>query len=798
MTQDHNDGSGGGANAAMSGTGGANPALGAPPAVSEQRSRVQPRGSADTVLGDPDSPGGRNEQYQILLKRLLGCLAGGLVLALMVGNQEGTQEDYGLAFREAIFAPRVVLFLGIGVLLFLAVTFWPLVKPYLVRSGVRPLAVGGLTVIVSQTLLKWYDPLGDGKFQTLAAQAANTTGLSPLTRQFFTSPVPWILLIATLACAGVAIVIQMRLLAWIGAALGVLGAIWAFTSHADVVSYTHAVDHSLGAWVAALGYLTIAAASAMVALSRSEVADTAAFIERVLSWRPGFPLAVVGGLVGLVAFGLATWFAPSDRNATLADTHNIFQGYALAPLAVQYLAWLGWVLFLAALVAALVGSYLRMTALGCLAGGIGLVAIVLTLITMYDFSSLAADQHYDFADGPWQNLGAGGWLACLAFFLIAGAGVLVALSGRRRQNGGASSDQVGSAPIRSFRDASRSTRNLLVLGLGLALFYPPTATEFWQKVLVSEVGVYVLLAIGLNVVVGWAGLLDLGFIAFYAIGSYVTAYLVGSLPHKPPSWLHMSPLLAIPFAIVVCLLAGLALGAPTLRLRGDYLAIVTLGFGEIIRIAAINNPANITNSTRGPSPAVPHPVVHIGPLKWVWGLNNLQYWYLLLFLILVTVVLFYRLEGSRLGRAWAAIREDEVAAQATGINTVKVKLLAFAIGASTSGLAGVFFASQVGYFNPDNFVLNNSILVVAYVVFGGMGSLPGAMAGAAVLTWLPEFLKDQVPGADRPMWIGAAVLLMMIFRPSGLIPAKRRRAELSGLDSPASAESRAVPASEGL
>ena len=482
----------------------------------------------------------------------------------------------------------------------------------------------------------------------------------------------------------------------------------------------------------------------------------------------------------------------------MTDTHSIFQGTSLAPLAVQYLAWLGWLLFVVTLVAALAGSYLRIAALGWLAAGLGAVAMVLTLVTMYDFTSVAADQHFDFADGPWQNLGAGGWLACLAFFLLGGAGALVALNNRSARQGAASSDRIGSAPVRSLRDASRSTRNLLVLGLGLALFYPPTATEFWQKVIVSEIGVYVLLAVGLNVVVGWAGLLDLGFIAFYAIGSYVTAYLVGSLPHKPPSWLHMSPLLAIPFAIVVCLLAGLALGAPTLRLRGDYLAIVTLGFGEIIRIAAINNPANLTNSTRGPSPAVPHPVIHIGPLKWVWGLNNLQYWYLLLFLIIVVVVLFYRLEGSRLGRAWAAVREDEVAAQATGINTVKVKLLAFAIGASTSGLAGVFFASQVGYFNPDNFVLNNSILVVAYVVFGGMGSLPGAMAGAAVLTWLPEFLKDQVPGADRPMWIGAAVLLMMIFRPSGLIPAKRRQAELTGLDTPVSAESRAVPASEGL
>ena len=236
-----------------------------------------------------------------------------------------------------------------------------------------------------------------------------------------------------------------------------------------------------------------------------------------------------------------------------------------------------------------------------------------------------------------------------------------------------------------------------------------------------------------------------------------------------------------------------------MRLRGDYLAIVTLGFGEIIRITAVNNPGNITNSTRGPSPAVPHPSIHLGPLHWHLGPEQPA--------VLVPaarahrdrVVLFYRLEGSRLGRAWAAIREDEVAAQANGVNTTRVKLLAFAIGASTSGVAGVFFASQVGYFNPDNFVLNNSILVVAYVVFGGMGSLPGAIAGAAVLTWLPEFLQDQVPPADRQMWIGAVVLAMMIFRPAGLIPAEQAQGRADRLrrqlDGP---RPRAVPAGEGL
>ena len=184
-----------------------------------------------------------------------------------------------------------------------------------------------------------------------------------------------------------------------------------------------------------------------------------------------------------------------------------------------------------------------------------------------------------------------------------------------------------------------------------------------------------------------------------------------------------------------------------------------------------------TNSPRG-THAIPHPSIHIGPLHIRWGLNQLQYWYLLLVFLVIIVVLLRRLEHSRIGRAWAAIREDEVAAQATGINTVRAKLMAFAIGASTSGIAGVYFASQVGTFSPTNFVLNNSILVVAYVVFGGMGSLTGAMAGAAALTWLPEFLKDQVPQSDKLMWIGAIIIVMMIFRPEGLIPARRRRIEL--------------------
>ncbi len=338
------------------------------------------------------------------------------------------------------------------------------------------------------------------------------------------------------------------------------------------------------------------------------------------------------------------------------------------------------------------------------------------------------------------------------------------------------------------------------VGLGLlvlAILMPHLANDpFWQAAMVEQIAVYVLLAIGLNVVVGFAGLLDLGFVAFYAIGAYTTAWVTGALPTPPPFHIHFNPFFAIPIAIGIAMLAGIILGAPTLRLRGDYLAIVTLGFGEIIQIVSINNPGNFTGGPQGPT--IPHPVIHLGKLRITWGQDNLPYWYLLVVMLVLVIVMFYRLEGSRLGRAWAAIREDEVAAQASGVNTMRVKLLAFAIGASTSALAGSFFASQVGYFDPSLFTLQASILIVAYVVFGGMGSLQGAMAGAAALTWLPQFLKDQVPQDDRQMWVGALVLAMMIFRPAGLLPAKRRKAELEGLESAASSEVAAVPVSEGL
>jgi ABC-type branched-subunit amino acid transport system permease subunit len=742
----------------------------------------------------------RESELSVQLKRLGGCLALGFVLALMIGKHEGSQRDYGFAFRQAVFAPRIFVFLGIGVLIYLLVTFWPRVTPYLQRPGVRPLAAGALTVVAADALLRWTDSgqIEGGKLGALSKAAADTGSLDFLTRAFFGSIVPgtpWILLVVVALLAAAAIVLDRSTLAWSAAALAVLVGLWGFYAQASVRSFLGAPDHSTGALASLLGYLTIACSAVVVARSDAEHADTRGFVDRLFSWRPGLPLVALGLVIGLISLLVATWFSPNNAVDKVYDLGSRFAGSGVGALTTAYVSWLVYALFVACVAVAGAATYLRHKALGWAAIVLGTVSVILTLVVLHDFTAVAAAAAFDGASKPWKNLGVGGWLLCASFTMLAGAGWIAAT--HKRADDVVAADLVAGDSDHLATTSANFNKVLLFVVIAGALFYPPMATPFWQSVLVSQIGIYVLLAIGLNVVVGWAGLLDLGFIAFYAIGSYTTAYLVGALPVKPPEWLILPPLAAIPFAIVICLLAGITLGAPTLRLRGDYLAIVTLGFGEIIRIAANNNPHGFTNGPRG-AINIPHPSIDLGFFKFQWGLEALPYWYLLLVLICVIVLLFTRLENSRLGRSWAAIREDEVAAQATGINTTRVKLLAFAIGASTSGVAGVFFASQVGVISPDNFLLNNSILVVAYVVFGGMGSLPGAMAGAAVLTWLPEFLKDQVPAEDRQMWIGAVILLMMIFRPAGLVPAKRRKAELSGLEKPASAETTAVPAGEGM
>ncbi len=342
----------------------------------------------------------------------------------------------------------------------------------------------------------------------------------------------------------------------------------------------------------------------------------------------------------------------------------------------------------------------------------------------------------------------------------------------------------------------------LVVGLSaIALLVLPLLLQSqgnaWVRIADTAL-LYVLLALGLNIVVGYAGLLDLGFVAFYAIGAYMFGLLAS--PHLTdsfewiaamfPEGLHMPLWIVIPAGAFLAGIFGILLGAPTLKLRGDYLAIVTLGFGEIIRVFLNNldHPVNITNGPKG--------LNQIDSLHF-WGLNlgrPLQvgeyelasvtlYYYLFLGLVLASIVICHRLELSRIGRAWMAIREDEIAAKAMGINTRNMKLLAFGMGATFGGVSGAMFAAFQQFVSPESFSLMESVMIVAMVVLGGIGHLPGVILGAVLLSALPEVLRYVASPLQamtdgrldsailRQLLIALAMIIVMLMRPRGLWPA---------------------------
>ncbi len=316
----------------------------------------------------------------------------------------------------------------------------------------------------------------------------------------------------------------------------------------------------------------------------------------------------------------------------------------------------------------------------------------------------------------------------------------------------------------------------------------------WVRVLDFAL-LYIMLALGLNIVVGFAGLLDLGYIAFYAIGAYLYALLA-----SPHFGLHWPVWAVLPLGALVAGLFGILLGAPTLRLRGDYLAIVTLGFGEIIRIFLnnLNSPVNITNGPQGIARIDPIRIFGVPlskPLE-IFGVNLpgvYLYYYLFVLLALGIIFVTVRLEDSRIGRAWVAIREDEVAAKACGINTRNVKLLAFAMGASFGGVAGGLFAGFQEFVSPESFSLMESVMVLCMVVLGGMGHVPGVVLGGLLLAVLPEALRHGAgpvqqmlfgrvlldPESLRILLFGLALILVMQYRPAGLWPSATRRREFA-------------------
>jgi branched-chain amino acid transport system permease protein len=336
---------------------------------------------------------------------------------------------------------------------------------------------------------------------------------------------------------------------------------------------------------------------------------------------------------------------------------------------------------------------------------------------------------------------------------------------------------------------------LITLALIALPFVAAMGGQAWVRIMNFAI-LYVFLALGLNIVVGFAGLLDLGYIAFYAVGAYVYALLA-----SPHFGLHLPFWVILPIGAVVACVFGVLLGSPTLKLRGDYLAIVTLGFGEIIRIFLnnLNAPVNITNGPQGITLIDP---VAIGSFKFsgvtqVFGYSlsgPQKYYFLLVALAILIIIINLRLQNSRVGRAWQAIREDEVAAKAVGINTRNLKLLAFAMGASFGGVAGGIFAAMQGFVSPESFSLMESVTILAMVVLGGMGHIPGVILGAILLSILPEVLRYGVgpvqmavfgkmlidPESLRLLMFGLALVLVMRFKPAGLWPSPERKRELQG------------------
>ncbi len=345
---------------------------------------------------------------------------------------------------------------------------------------------------------------------------------------------------------------------------------------------------------------------------------------------------------------------------------------------------------------------------------------------------------------------------CMVLYVLYQKGLLAAAGGPLVRARNAAAAAAGKVPNKAW----------IGLVLLAALIYPQFADRYGTDVAINVL-VYICLGLGLNIVIGLAGMLDLGYIAFYGVGAYTYALL--SVHYNLSFWL------SLPVAATTACIAGCIIGYPTLRMRGDYLAIVTLGFGEIVRII-LNNWMTLTNGPNGIL-GIKAPGLYVPSFDGGFAFAHIYLkklhllYYVILLLCVFTVIAVHRLNFSRIGRAWEAIREDETAAELMGVNTFMLKLLAYAMGAVFGGLAGAFFAGRMRFVSPESFTFIESAMVLAMVVLGGMASIPGIILGAMALIVLPEVFREFE--LYRMLAFGAAMTLMMVFRPAGLIPAKR-------------------------
>jgi branched-chain amino acid transport system permease protein len=465
--------------------------------------------------------------------------------------------------------------------------------------------------------------------------------------------------------------------------------------------------------------------------------------------------AVTGALVALLAIVIQnvdlSWILVNARPA-LAETLQFGQGPVVGSL----------ILMAGAALAGLGGASLQVLP-GQLARAIAIGLTVTLIVSMME----------PFLSPTLENLG----LEAVAEFLYEGGGLTVGgffvvlalmvgsiyLWSRR---GPAARARYSEVPA----DRRRLIKIGLYIGLAILLLVLPQIVGRRVSEILGTIGLYVLLGLGLNIVVGFAGLLDLGYVAFYAVGAYATAMLTS--PASPAFAPELTFWAALPIVILVAAVVGLFVGAPVLRLRGDYLAIVTLGFGEIAREIFKSSWAQpVTGGAQGIQ-SIPPPLPFERDPQIIY--------YPILFFCILAAIAAASLASSRVGRAWNAMREDESVAEATGVNTTYYKLLAFGLGAAFGCLSGAFFAAKIGVIFPDSFSLLVSINALALIILGGMGNIWGVIVGALVLVGLPEFLREF--SEYRLLIYGAVLVAMMLLRPEGLLPSRTRKAELHGED----------------
>lgn len=387
-----------------------------------------------------------------------------------------------------------------------------------------------------------------------------------------------------------------------------------------------------------------------------------------------------------------------------------------------------------------------------------LIALWFVFLT-FPIMVIKADPFNETVSWRWENM----IYVALASFVLS---LLSTVFQQRKANQTANNSTLISTTNQRLKKGLQSPEaqfKLLIVLLGLSLVFPLVFSSYQTNIMTNAL-MYVMLGLGLNIVVGIAGLLDLGYVAFYAVGAY--AYALLNLHFDIGFWL------ALPIGAALAALLGVILGFPVLRLRGDYLAIVTLGFGEIIRLIL----ENWNEFSQGPSGIanIPRPGFFGVDMTLEASINFI--YYMMIAMVIVTIFVVNRLQDSRIGRAWLALREDDIACQAMGIDRTRTKLMAFALGATWAGFAGVVFAAKTTFVNPASFTFLESAIILAIVVLGGMGSILGVIIGALVLILLPEYLRAL--SEYRMLAFGAILVTMMVFRPQGFIGRVRRTYKL--------------------